>query len=265
MHVALGPVPAASVRSWVANARVVLDGVRRAGDRLPVELPEEVAAAFLAYLDEWDDLAADLDPFVWAADVDVEQARHLVVYFFGLLTLDDAVWEEHGLPFAPPESEPFYLAVSVAVTDALAAADAEVGAAIKASWPEETTRPPRPGTDRPLRVVVIDDTEDLRLLLCMTLTIDGRFEVVGEAVNGALGLEMCREKHPDAVLLDVMMPVMDGITACPLIREACPAARIVMLSANDNAEIIRQAMSTGADAFVVKGSALDDALEMLLG
>jgi len=264
VHIALGPVPAASVRSWVANARVVLDGVRRAGHRLPVELPDDVAAAFIAYLDEWDSRATQLDPFVWSSEVDVEQARHLVVYFFGLLTLDDAVWEEHGLPFAPPEAEAFYLAVSVAVTDALAAADAEVGASIKASWPEETTRPPRPETDRPLRVVVIDDTEDLRLLLSMALTIDGRFEVVGEAVNGALGVDLCRETQPDAVLLDVMMPIMDGITACPLIRAACPTTRIVMLSANDSPAIVAQAMQTGADAFVVKGSALDDALETLL-
>ncbi len=265
MLVEIGPVPSASVRSWVDNARAVLRGVRSARDPLPVEIPEDVADAFTAYLDEWEDVARRVDPFMWAADVDMEQARHLVVYFFSLLSLGDEIWEAHGLPFAPPEAEPFYLAVSEAVTEALAAADQEVGRSIKASWPEEGTRPPGPGSDRPVRVVIVDDTDDLRLLLSMTLSIDGRFEVVGEAANGAEGVEQCREAQPDAVLLDMMMPVMDGLEALPLIREACPGARIVMLSANDSPDVIERAMALGAAAYVVKGFALDGALEQLLG
>lgn len=265
MRVDLGPVASASVLSWIDNARAVLAGVRRAGDRLPVELPDDVEASFLSYLAQWEEEARRADPFVWSADVDVEHARHLVVYFFSLLTLDDEVWTAHGLPFAPPESDAFYEVVSTAVTDALAAADAEVGASIKASWPEETTRPATPASERPLRVVIVDDTQDLRLLLSMTLTIDGRFEVVGEGVNGEEGVELCRRHQPDAVLLDVMMPVMDGIEALPRIKESCPGARVVMLSANDNAPLVAEALAKGADAFVVKGAALEKAIDALLG
>jgi CheY-like chemotaxis protein len=229
-----------------------------------VELPPAVGDAFDAYLDEWGAVADERDPFVWAADVDVDQARHLVVYFFGLLSIDDEVWQEHGLPFDRPESEPFYAAMANSVIDALAAADAEVGPSLKASWPEETSRPPRPSPETPLRVVVVDDTDDVRLLLGMALTIDGRFEVVGEAANGLAAIEVCTRTQPGGVLLDLMMPVMDGITALPTLRERCPAARIVVLSANDNPALVDQSLALGADAFVVKTSAVDDALEALI-
>lgn len=264
MHLELGPVPSASVRSWVGNARAVLAGVRRAGDHLPVELPDDVEAAFIGYLDEWDERAAAIEPFVWAADVDVDQTRHLVVYFFSLVSLDDATWVEHGLPFAPAEAEPFYLDLSRAVGDALAAADLEVGPSIRASWTEQSRRPPNDTSARLRRVVIIDDTADLRLLLTMTLAIDGRFEVVGEADNGAEGVELCRETRPDAVLLDAMMPVMDGLAALPLIRAACPDARIVMLSANSAPDVVRAAKEAGADDFVVKGAPLEAAVQALL-
>jgi CheY-like chemotaxis protein len=265
MRLEVGPIDAGSARAWIANARAVLAGVRRAGDRLPLDLPPEVGEAFDRYLDQWEEAARDRDVFLWADDIDTEQVRHLVVYWFSLLTLDDDTWRELGLPFAPAESEPFYLALSEAVTDTLAEADAEVGTTIKASWPEETSIPTKPSLDQPRRVVVIDDNEDLRLLFATALSLDGRFEVVGEAANGAEGVELCRRLQPDGLLIDVRMPVMDGLTAVPLIREACPSARIVVLSAEDSPQVVETATANGADAFVTKGTALDRALDELLG
>jgi CheY-like chemotaxis protein len=265
VHVDIGPVPSASARRWVETAREVLDGVRVAGDALPVELPPEVERAFIDYLDEWDAVAAANDPFRWSADVDADYARQLVVYFFSLLSIDDELWAAHRLPFTPEEAQPFIDALSSSVLDALAAVDSEVAPSIKASWPTgEIHRPWRAEPGRLFRVVIVDDTEDVRLLLRMTLNIDGRFELVGTAVNGREGIEVCREQQPDGVILDVMMPVLDGISALPEIRAACPGARIVMLSANDHPDLVRGALAGGADAFVTKGSALDVALEALL-
>jgi DNA-binding NarL/FixJ family response regulator len=88
--------------------------------------------------------------------------------------------------------------------------------------------------------------------------------MVGTAPDGRAGIELCREVQPDGILLDVMMPVLDGIEALPELRAACPNARIVMLSANDQAEVVAKARSRGADAFVTKGAALELALEALL-
>ena len=64
-------------------------------------------------------------------------------------------------------------------------------------------------------VVVIDDTPDLRLLLRMVLELTDRYSVVGEAGDGAEGIEMVRQWQPDLVLLDLAMPVMDGLEALP--------------------------------------------------
>ena len=76
------------------------------------------------------------------------------------------------------------------------------------------------------RVVLVDDTADLRQLLRIALGRVG-FDVVGEAGDGAAGIEVAREQEPDLVVLDLSMPVMDGLEALPHIRAACPRAAIV--------------------------------------
>ena len=264
VRIELGPVPASSARAWIDNGRSVLAGVRRAGPRLPVELPEDVGKAFDDYLDQWEDVARRDEVFTWSADIDDEHVRHLVVYWFGLMSLDDDVWAEFGLPFAPPEAEAFYLDLSSAVTGALADADTEVGSMIKASWPADTSIPVRPEpTVAPLRLVIVDDTDDVRLMLDIACSLDPRFEVVGEAENGAVAVEVCAEVRPDVIILDVMMPVMDGLTALPLIRAACPTARIVVASADDDPTTVHRATDAGADAFTTKGRSLDDLLDLL--
>jgi CheY-like chemotaxis protein len=264
LRVELGPVPSSSVRAWTGNARQVLDGVLRAGPALPVDLPDEVAVAFRAYLDEWEQRAGEVDPFTWSAEVPVDVVRRLVVYLFGVLTLDDETWDRHGLPWAPPEAAPFYDVLVAAVTEGLAAADAEVGPMLEASWPEELTRTKVEPVGSRRRVVIVDDTPDIRLLFEMALNIDGRFEVVGMASDGAEGIEVCEALQPDGVLLDVMMPGMDGLTALPRIRERCPKARIVVLSADDRPEVVERAMAGGADGYVLKSSSVDDAIDSLL-
>ena len=268
VHIEFGPVPAASAQAWIRDARLVLERARAAGDALPVVLPEEIEHAFVGYLDQWEAHASSNDPFEWADDVDVEYARHLAVYFFSLLSIDDETWARYDLPFTTDEAKPFIDAFSTAVTDALAAADTEVGQSIKASFPGaavEISRPWRAEAGQKFRVVIVDDTEDVRLLLKMTLNVDGRFEIVGTAPDGRAGIDVCRDVQPDGVLLDVMMPVLGGLDALPELREACPNARIVMLSANDQPDIVAKAKNRGADAFVTKGGALDLALEALLG
>src|SRR6185436_9929652 len=83
--------------------------------------------------------------------------------------------------------------------------------------------------DRPVRAVIIDDASDIRDLMTIVLTRSG-MTVVGTAPDGSAGVELVRAERPDLVLLDLAMPVMDGVEALPLIRELVPDGRIVVLS-----------------------------------
>src|SRR5688572_24183195 len=170
VHVEFGPVPSASARAWIDDARLVLERVRAAGDALPVVLPPDIEAAFIRYLDTWEARAVKDETFVWSDEIDVEEARHLAVYFFSLVSIDDETWAAYDLPFTSEAAKPFIEALTTAVTDALAEADKEVGQSIKASFPGaavEITRPWRGEPGRKFRVVIVDDTDDVRLLLTM--------------------------------------------------------------------------------------------------
>lgn len=115
-----------------------------------------------------------------------------------------------------------------------------------------------------LRVVVVDDTVDLRLLLRIHLERDGRFEIAGEAGDGQEGLEVAHETRPDAIVLDLAMPRMDGLTALPLLREAHPETAIVVLSGFAAGRLQERVLEAGADAYVAKGTDFDELAEHLL-
>lgn len=113
-----------------------------------------------------------------------------------------------------------------------------------------------------LRILIADDAPDIRLLLKMYLT-DSRLEVVGEATNGAEAVEMAGAEKPDAVILDLAMPVMDGLEAIPLIKQASPGTKIVVLSGFDADRMAERAISLGAETYLQKGVALGDISQML--
>ena len=106
------------------------------------------------------------------------------------------------------------------------------------------------------RVVIADDTPDIRRLLRWSIEPDGRFEVVGEASNGAEALDLVSDIQVDAILLDLAMPVMDGLQAIPRIKLASPDTRIVVLSGFDQEAMAGEAISRGADAYLEKGVAM---------
>jgi DNA-binding NarL/FixJ family response regulator len=106
----------------------------------------------------------------------------------------------------------------------------------------------------PVRAVVIDDTTDIRELLVIVLTRSG-MQVVGQAGDGKAGVDVVRAERPDVVLLDLAMPVMDGVEALPIIRELVPDARIIVLSAFAGA-VSEQVLEWGADGYLLKGTPL---------
>lgn len=114
------------------------------------------------------------------------------------------------------------------------------------------------------RVVVADDVDDMRFLLGRALEQSGRFTVVGEAANGQEAVRLAVEHRPHLALLDLAMPVMDGLDALPKIRAAVPECTVVVLSGFDTAEKADQAMRAGAAAFLVKGLRPDELTTQLL-
>ena len=119
------------------------------------------------------------------------------------------------------------------------------------------------GTWVAIRVLVVDDVEDLRALFRMLLENDGRFEVVGEAGDGEEGVAQARALRPDVIVLDVAMPRMDGIRAIPLIHQASPGVRILVVSGFETERIADQAIDACATAFLSKGVAPNEIVETL--
>ena len=98
----------------------------------------------------------------------------------------------------------------------------------------------------------------------MTLEIDGRFEVIDEAGDGAAAVRIASEKQPDAVVLDLAMPVMDGLQAIPEILREAPHTKILVLSGFDARQISAEALQRGAHDYIEKGGDLDDLAEKLM-
>ena len=101
-------------------------------------------------------------------------------------------------------------------------------------------------TTSKVRVLLVDDLQDIRLVMRLLLEADGRAEVVGEASDGAEAVRLAAELRPDAVVLDLRMPGMDGVQALPLIRDASPGTVVVALSALPGSPMTDRAISLGA-------------------
>ena len=104
-----------------------------------------------------------------------------------------------------------------------------------------------------LSVMIVDDSEDLRELISMVLERHPQgWRVVATAAEGQSAVDQARTSQPDLVLLDIAMPVMDGMEALPLIREAAPAATVVMLSGYPFSTAGEGALNAGAHGYLEK-------------
>lgn len=104
----------------------------------------------------------------------------------------------------------------------------------------------------PVNVLVVDDDEAFAGLLTLSLEMSGRFTVVGYAPDGRRAIEQAAWLKPDVVLMDVQMPVMDGIDATPRVLAAAPRAKVVVVSSSQSADDRRRARQAGAIAFLGK-------------
>ncbi|MBV9899320.1 MAG: response regulator transcription factor [Chloroflexi bacterium] len=119
------------------------------------------------------------------------------------------------------------------------------------------------GGERPIRLVIADDHWVVREGLRMYLGRDPAFEVVGEAEDGQQAVRLAAERHPDVVLMDLLMPVMDGIAAIEAIRRDVPGVEVVALTSVLDDEQVVAAVRAGAIGYVLKdahGLELKDAI-----
>ncbi|MFZ0808726.1 MAG: PAS domain S-box protein [Candidatus Sulfotelmatobacter sp.] len=105
-----------------------------------------------------------------------------------------------------------------------------------------------------MRVLIVDDHEVVRRGVISLLASRSDCVVVGEAANGVEAVEKARELKPDVVLMDVSMPVMNGLEATRHIRNALPYCEVLILSQHDTPEIASQAIKAGARGYVIKAS-----------
>lgn len=113
------------------------------------------------------------------------------------------------------------------------------------------------------RVLIVDDNPDIRYLTRLTIESDS-CEVVGEANNGVEALDVADDVRPDTVVIDLRMPLMDGIEATRILRYRFPDLKIIVLSGSDDPAVERQISAAGADVAVDKGK-LDDLVVHLDG
>ena len=116
----------------------------------------------------------------------------------------------------------------------------------------------------PYRILVAEDDEAFLDVVEALLTTDGSFEVVGRAVNGREAVELAEVLEVDAVVMDVEMPVLNGVEATRLLRERSPDLPIVAISGHDYEERVLEIRAAGADDYVRKARLDDELIDALL-
>ena len=106
-----------------------------------------------------------------------------------------------------------------------------------------------------IRVLVVDDHTIVRDGICALLALAGDIEVVGEAANGSEALKMVKELEPNVVLMDIAMPIMDGLEATRRIRRKFPRTRVLVLTQYDDKEYVFPVIEAGASGFISKVAA----------
>lgn len=108
-----------------------------------------------------------------------------------------------------------------------------------------------------MRLIIVDDDLLIRKSLSLTLSRENDIEVVGDAADGNGALALCESLHPDIALMDIRMPGIDGIGATRLIKKRFPEIKVMILTTFADKPNIQQALTSGADGYLVKTDKID--------
>ncbi|MCL6517666.1 response regulator transcription factor [Alicyclobacillus sp.] len=114
---------------------------------------------------------------------------------------------------------------------------------------------------RKIRVLVVDDHELFRQGVCTILGRAGDLEVVDQAEDGRQAVEKCRQHLPDVVLMDINMPVCDGLEATRQIKREHPYVKILILTVSDAEESLFEAVKSGASGYVLKNASPQEVMD----
>lgn len=120
-----------------------------------------------------------------------------------------------------------------------------------------------PDSPRPIRVLLVDDQLLFRKGLRALFDEEAEFEVVGEASDGRAGIELARTTKPDAILMDINMPVCNGVEATRIIKAEMPEVKVVALTVSDDDQDLFEAIKVGAQGYLLKDLRPEDLFEML--
>ena len=112
--------------------------------------------------------------------------------------------------------------------------------------------------EKPIRVLLVDDHAVVRSGLAAFLMIFDDLEFIGEAGNGREAVQKCAELQPDVVLMDLVMPEVDGATATQAIRERWPNIQVVVLTSFKEDDLVQGALRAGAIGYLLKNASADD-------
>jgi len=110
----------------------------------------------------------------------------------------------------------------------------------------------------PIKVVIVDDHAVVRSGLSAFLMVYDDLDFVGEASSGEEAVRLCKEQRPDVILMDLVMPGMDGATATQAIRENCPETQVIALTSFKEQELVQGALKAGAIGYLLKNVSADE-------
>ena len=116
---------------------------------------------------------------------------------------------------------------------------------------------------RPVRVVLIDDHRHMHEIVAAILHTVGDIVLVGQGANGQEAIQLCEDLHPDLALMDVMMPVMDGIQATRILRERFPETKVLVLSSFQDHESVYAMLRSGAAGYITKSALAQDLVDTI--
>ena len=109
----------------------------------------------------------------------------------------------------------------------------------------------------PLRTLIVEDHEELRNFLRLTLQNEARCILIGEAVDGMQAVQKAEELQPDLILLDLSLPKLNGMEALRRIRKSSPSSKLIILSQDSAPDLVQEALRLGAVGYLLKSDAND--------